>query len=125
MLPNLSKPASCSWPGGPWKRLHLDFAGPFLDKMFLVLVDAYSSYRDIIPMTHATSVSTIAALRHVFSYFGLPEHLVTDNGSQFTSREFKTFLSANDIQHTTTSPGHPATNGFAECYVGEFKRKNS
>ena len=72
-------------------------------------------------MTHATSTNTITALRHIFSYFGLPEHLVTDNGTQFTSDEFQKFLRENDILHTLTAPGHPATNGLAERYVGEFK----
>ncbi|KAK3737959.1 hypothetical protein QZH41_001659, partial [Actinostola sp. cb2023] len=92
-------------------------------KMFLVLVDAYSKFVDIIPMTQATSANTIAALRHTFSYFGLPEHVVTDNGSQFTSAEFQKFLTDNCIQHTTTAPGYPATNGLAERYVGDFKDK--
>ena len=46
-----------------------------------------------------------------------------DNGTQFTSAEFKKFLEGNDIQHTFTAQGHPATNGLAECYVGEFKDK--
>ena len=53
-------------------------------------------------MTHATSTNTITALRHIFSYFGLPEHLVTDNGTQFTSDEFQKFLRENDILHTLT-----------------------
>lgn len=123
--PPSSQQASWSWPGGPWKRIHLDFAGPYLGKMFLVLVDAYSKYLEIVPMSHATSASTIAALRHIFSSFGLPEHIVTDNGSQFTSEEFQKFLNDHDIQHTTTAPGHPATNGLAERYVGEFKDKLS
>lgn len=74
-------------------------------------------------MTHATSSTTIAVFRHTFSYFGLPEHLVTDNGSQFTSAEFQTFLRDNCIRHTTTAPNHPATNGMAERYVGDFKDK--
>ena len=74
-------------------------------------------------MTHATSTNTITALRHIFTYFGLPEHLVTDNRTQFTSDEFQKFLRKNDILHTLTTPGHPATNGLAECYVGELKDK--
>ena len=74
-------------------------------------------------MTHATSATTITALRHFFSYFCLPEHLVTDKGTQFTSDEFKKFLRENDILHTLTAPGHPAANRLAESYVGEFKDK--
>ena len=117
--PTSATTASWSWPMGPWKGLHLDFAGPFLGKMFLVTVDAFSKFLNIIPMSQATSAATIQALRRLFSFFGLPEHIVTDNGSQFTSEGFKTFLSKNDILHTTTAPGHPATNGLAN--VGHFK----
>jgi transposase InsO family protein len=87
--PATAQQASWSWPGGPWKRIHLDFAGPYLGKMFLVVVDAYSKYLEVVPMSHATSSTTVAALRHIFSNFGLPEHIVTDNGSQFTSEEFQ------------------------------------
>ena len=74
-------------------------------------------------MGQATTTNTIAALRRVFSCFGFPEHLVTDNGNQFTSAEFQKFLKENDIEHTLTAPGHPATKGLPERYVGEFKDK--
>ena len=112
-----------SWPTGPWQRLHIDYAGPFMGKMFLVMVDAYSRFVDVIPMQHATSASTIAALRRNFALFGLPHHIVSDNGTQFTSEEFQQFLQRNGIRHTCSAPGHPATNGLAERYVGFFKSK--
>ena len=76
-------------------------------------------------MSQATTVNTVEALRHVLSYFGLPEHLVTDNETQFTSAEFKKFHEGNDIQHALTAPGHPPTNGLAEGHVGKFKDKLS
>ena len=117
------KTGTWTWSNGPWKRLHIDFAGPFMGKMFLVVVDAYSKYLDVVPMDHATSATTIKALPHIFSIFGLPEHIVTDNGNQFSSQEFKNWLTQNDILHTLTAPGHPATNGLAERYVGLFKSK--
>ena len=44
-----------------------------------------------------------------------------DNGPQFTSEIFKIFLNNNDIQHTKTALGYPATNGLAERYVGYWK----
>ena len=46
---------------------------------------------------------------------------MSDNGTQFTSEEFKIFLERNDIQHTRTPINHPATNGLAERYVGHMK----
>ena len=59
----------------------------------------------------------LECLQHVCVY------IVTDNGSQFTSDEFQTYLRKNGIHHTCTAPGHPATNGLAEKYVGHFKSK--
>ena len=123
--PSDTQQAKWSWPVGPWKRLHLDFAGPYEGKMFLVIADAYSKYLEIVPMTTITSSNTIAALRHLFSHFGLPDHIVTDNGAQFTSNEFGTFPRLNNILHRTTAPAHPATNGLAERYVGHFKAKTT
>ena len=65
-------------------------------------------------MAQATTTNTIAALRRVFSYFGSPEQLVTNNRSQFTSADFQKFLRENDMEHTLTAPGYPTTNSLAE-----------
>ena len=61
-------------------------------------------------------------MRHTFSYDGLPLRVVTDNGPQFTSHEFKDFMSANGIKHQLTPPYHPASNGQVERMVQEFKK---
>ena len=122
-MPSKTTTASWDWPTGPWRRLHLDFAGPFMDRMFLIVVDAHSKWLEVFPLKTATSETTIKALRRLFSQFGLPEHIVTDNGTQFTSASFKSFLKKNNIRHTCCAPGHPATNGTAERYVGYFKHQ--
>ena len=99
--------------------------GTYQGKTFLDIVDAYSKFLEVVPRSQGTTANTVEALRHVFSYFGLPEHLVTDNGTQFTSAELKKFLEGNDIQHTLSAPEHPATNGLAERYIGALKDKLS
>ena len=68
--------------------LHADFAGPFLGQMFLIVVDAYSKWLEVVPMSSATTNTTIERLRNIFATHGLPRVLVTDNGAQFTSSEF-------------------------------------
>ncbi len=102
------------WPNSPWKRIHIDYAGPFLNKMFLVVVDAHSKWPEVIQMSSTTSQNTIEALQALFARYGLPEQIVSDNGAQFTSQEFSDFVQANGIKHIRSAPYHPSTNGQAE-----------
>ena len=81
------------WPTKPWSRLHLDFAGPLQNKMFLILIDALSKWVEALLTNSSTSAVVIDRLRTVFAQFGLPEMVVTDNGTCFVSDEFEQFLS--------------------------------
>ena len=110
------------WPDQPWQRIHIDYAGPFRGKMFLLLIDAHSKWPEIFEMASSTSESTIAMLRRVFAAYGLPEHLVSDNGPQFTSTEFQEFLQANGVKHIRTAPYHPASNGTVERLIQTLKQ---
>ena len=65
--------------------------------------------------------SNCTNLRECFSTHGLPDVIVSDNGTAFTSEDFALFLSENGIKHITSAPKHPASNGFAERYVRTFK----
>ncbi|XP_062542361.1 uncharacterized protein K02A2.6-like [Armigeres subalbatus] len=111
------------WPKttGPWKRVHVDYAGPFDGEYFLLAVDAYSKWPKIIPTRSITSTVTII-LRSLFARFGMPEVIVSDNGTQFTSVDFQKFCADNDIDRITTAPYHPQSNGQAERFVDTFKR---
>ena len=109
------------WPSLPWQRIHIDFAGPFLNSMFLVVVDAHSRWLEIEKMNTTTSAKTIETLQKLFARYGVPAQLVSDNGPQFTSEEFQQFLKRNGIKHITSAPYHPATNGLAERAVQSFK----
>ena len=111
-----------AWPSQPWHRIHVDFAGPFLDRMFLVVVDAHSKWPEVIPMKSTTASSTIRVLRSLFSKYGLPHEVVSDNGPQFVAEEFAAFLKKNGIKHIKSAVKHPASNGEAERFVQTFKR---
>ena len=110
-----------TWPSTPWSRLHLDYAGPFENRMFLIVSDSHTKWLESFPTTTATSAATISKLRQIFAQFGIPKSIVTDNGTCFTSQEFKQFLQSNGIQHLCTPPYHPQSNGMAECCVRIFK----
>ena len=73
-------------------------------------------------MRSTTSLAAIEKLRELFSAYGLPEELVSDNGPQFTSSEFAEFLELNGIRHTRSPPYHPSTNGATERMVQVLKK---
>lgn len=89
--------------------------------MYLVIVDAHSKWLEVHDMSVATSQTTMDKMRSIFAVHGLPEVLVTDNGSVFTSVEFELFCARNAIKHVTSSPYHPTTNGLAERAVQTIK----
>ncbi len=60
--------------------------------------------------------------RTLFAQFGIPEVVVTDNGSCFVSEDFETFLVTNGTKHITSAPYHPSTNGLAERAVQTVKK---
>ena len=105
----------------PWVRIHIDFAGPYLGKMFLVLTDAYSKWMDIYSMSNIKTVALIDNLHISFATYGLPYIIVSDNGPSFTSKEFKTFIHKNGIKHITTAHYHSSSNGAAERVVQTFQ----
>ena len=76
------------WPAKPWQRIHIDFAGPFMGKTFLIVIDAHSKWPEVVEMATTTAQRTIVELRKIFATYGLPEQLVSDNGPQFVSAEF-------------------------------------
>ena len=96
------------WPKKPWSRVHLDYAGPFLGKMFLISIDSHSKWIDVHITSTLTTAVTIDKLQLTFSSLGLPEILVTDNSSSFTTSELlillKLMVSNTLRQFRTTQP---------------------
>ena len=107
------------WPTRPWSRL--DFAGPFENRMFFLLIDSHSKWIEAFCTSNATSKSVITKLRLAFSQFGVPETIMTDNGTYFVSEEIEHFLMSNGIKHYTSAPYHPASNGLAERARSDHK----
>eukprot|EP00731_Ephydatia_muelleri_P021513 Em0014g104a len=105
-----------SWnaPTEPWTRIHIDYAGPFEGKYWLIVIDAYSKWLEIVSHQSITTLSTIKSLREIFSRFGVPKIFVSDNGTQFASKEFEAFCYSNNIIYAKSTPYHPKTNRLAE-----------
>ncbi|XP_018371357.1 PREDICTED: uncharacterized protein K02A2.6-like [Trachymyrmex cornetzi] len=106
----------------PFERIHIDFAGPFKGHNFLILVDAYTKWPEVHIVNNITTETTIKKCWEIFSRFGLPVQLVSDNGRTFVSTEFQKFLQQNGIKHKLTAPYNPATNGQAERFIQTLKK---
>jgi len=90
--------------------------------MMLIIVDAYSKWLEVKVTNITSSSATIRILDELFTTYGIPITVVSDNSIQFTSSEFKEFLRTSGVNyHKLTAPYHPSTNGQAERYVQTVK----
>ena len=81
---------STQLPDYPWQKAGTDL---FVLKgaTYLLVVDYYSRFPEVIQLKSTTSQSVIDALKAVFARYGIPETLVSDNGPQYSSTEFAEF----------------------------------
>lgn len=124
-----SKPAKAplhQWeePAGNWDRIHIDYAGPFQNHFFLIVIDAKSRWAEMrITRNAPTTGISIKLLSDIFASHGYPVIMVSDNATVFTSDDFKSYCNKNGIFQKLIAPGHPSTNGLAERNVQTLKRK--
>lgn len=103
-------------PRQPWHMLYVDFIGPLPRSKagfchILTVVDSFSKFMHAHPIRSATSKESVNfLLNRIFLTFGVPEILVSDNGSQFMSADFKKFLSDYNVKHWAVSRYHPQAN---------------
>lgn len=112
------------WPAetGPWKRLHIDYLS-IGQRTYLVVIDAFSKWLECLFMNGGTSTrALITKLKDLFSRFGIPKVIISDNDAKIKSQEFIHFCLTNGIRHVTTPIYHPASNGQAENSVKTCKK---
>ena len=105
----------------PWQRIHVDFAGPLDNQYYLIVVDSLSKWTEVLKCKRPTTNCTIGFLHELFVRFGMVDRVVTDNGTQFTSNEFKQFCHTYLVKHIMTIQYHPRSNGQAERFVDTLK----
>ena len=94
---------------------------PFMGRMFLVIVDAFSKWLDVYATQSATTEVMLEKLKTSFAIHGIPKRLVLDNGTFFMSSEFRTFCKSQGIIHTKSAPYHPSSTGLDEWAVQILK----
>ena len=90
--------------------------------VYLVVVDNLSKYWDLKQLNNVDAESTILQMKKIFARQGVPEVVISDNGPQYASKEFKEFSKSWNFHHYTSSPHHPKGNGTAEAAVKQAKR---
>ena len=104
-------------------RLHADFTGPVNGTMLLIVVDCFFKWIEAILMRSTTTARTVHELSVLFSRFGLPLQLCTDNGPQFTSDWMASFVRRHGIRHIRVASYHPSSNGLVERAVRTVKER--
>lgn len=107
-------------PDLPWSLVSADMFD-WNGLRYLILVDSYSGWFEMNTLSDLSSKAVIKKMKHHFAVHGIPFKLLTDNGPQFASREFKSFASEWSFEHITSSPYFPQSNGFAENAVKQAK----
>ena len=103
-------------PDRPWSRVAVDIF-TLHRKEYVVLVDYYSDFVEVQEVADTTSPTIIQFLKEQLSRHGISDVLVSDNGPQLVSREFKKFTEKWELKHVTSSPHHHKSNGKAEFAV--------
>ena len=104
----------------PWQKLGCDLFD-YQGALYLLVVDYYSKYPILRKLNSATSSAVINLLKLIFAKHVTPESLVTDNGPQYSSREFAVLCNSWGVNHITSSPIYPKSNGFIERMVQTVK----
>ncbi|KAK6761920.1 hypothetical protein RB195_022856 [Necator americanus] len=98
------------------------YTGPLNGRMYLVVVDAYSKWPEVFEMSSSSTTAMLRELRMLFARFGNPRMIVSDNGTQFTAKEFQEFCDMQGIEHVCSPPFHQQSNGQVELFVDTLKR---
>ena len=88
----------------------------------LAMVDYFSRYVEVTKLGITTSNHVIQTLKGIFSRHGIPEVLVSCNGSQFSSQEMRKFAEGYSVRHVTSSPHYPQSNGQIERTIQTVKK---
>jgi transposase InsO family protein len=93
-------------------KLHKSWLGGHI--YMLVAVDKFTKWVEASPVTTQDSTAAINFIKSIVFCFKVPHNIITDNGTNFTSKEFKSYCESMGIKLKFASVAHPKTNGQVE-----------
>jgi transposase InsO family protein len=105
-----------TWPFAVWG---LDILGPFPRaqvgyRYLYVTIDKFTKWVEVEPVCIIPARSAVKFIHGLVCHFGVPNRIITDNGSQFTSGQFWEYCASAGIKICFTSVAYPRSNGQAE-----------
>ena len=102
-------------PEGPWRELAVDLLGPLpTGESLLVIVDYFSRYYEVVVLRDTKADIVVDKLDDIFSRFGYPISIRSDNGPQFKSEKYCTYLDSINVKAVKTTPKWAQANGEVE-----------
>jgi transposase InsO family protein len=82
----------------------------------LVFIDLLSKLTHLIPFKEASSLAVLANTfqTHIFCLHGIPDKIISDQGSTFVSKFWKSFMNSLNIKAGFSTAYHPQTDGKTE-----------
>ncbi|KAK2552099.1 Transposon Ty3-I Gag-Pol polyprotein [Acropora cervicornis] len=107
-------------PTKPWELVATDLFT--WDKSeYFIIVDYHSRFFEVAKLPDTKSITFITHVKSTFPRHGIPSEVISDNGPQYSSKEFESFAKSWEFKHTTTSPLNPKANGLVEKAVQTVK----
>ena len=107
-------------PEAPWEKVGTDLF-QLGGKDYLIVVDYYSLWPEVYVLSKTTSKFVIDATKDTFARHGIPKVVISDNGPQYSSWQYRHFAREWKFHHRTSSPRYPRSNGLAEATVKTVK----
>ena len=80
----------------------------------LVALDKFTKWIEVVPITSLNASTIVNFIRSIIFRFGVPNSIITDNGTNFTAEEFKEFCVDQGIKLDYASVAHSQSNGQVE-----------
>jgi transposase InsO family protein len=105
-----------TWPFAVWG---LDIVGPLRNALegythLLVAIDKFSKWAEVRPIKNLSTEKAVSFFTDIIQRFGVPNSIITDNGSRFTGKKFLEFCDKYHIHVDWAAIAHPQTNGQVE-----------
>ena len=100
----------------PWMKVATDIFH-FENDLYLLIINYMSRFPVVHKLTSTTTQQVASQMNLIFSEYGWPETIVSDNGPCYSAETLTKLMTDYSVNHITSSPHYPQSNGLAEKYV--------